>query len=77
MRKDNVMLLYDYFCVKKFPFNQKCIICETNDRMQPPYPSPPCQLLATPLSFGEFCQINLKFTLIQSVPRVIIVVNTF
>ena len=39
MRKDNVMLLYDYFCVKKFPFNQKGIICETNDR-QLPYPLP-------------------------------------
>ena len=76
MRKDNVMLLYDYFCVKKFSFNQKCIICETADR-QPPYLSPPCQLLATLLSFGVFCQINLKFTLIQSVPRAIILVNTF
>ena len=50
MRKDNVMLLYDYFCVKKFPFNQKGIICETNDR-QPPYPSPP-------LSYAsEFCRV--------------------
>ena len=74
MRKDNVMLLYDYFCVKKFPFNQKGIICKTSDHL--PLPTI-CQLLATPLSFVEFCQINLKFTLIQSVPRAIILVNTF
>ena len=52
MRKDNVMLLYDYFCVKKFPFNQKGIICETNDR-QPP--TPPHHM--STLSYAsEFCR---------------------
>ena len=75
MRKDNVMLLYDYFYVKSLI--RKVSSAKQMIANPPTPPLPICQLLATPLSFVEFCQINLKFTLIQSVPRAIILVNTF